>query len=130
MVMMMSVYSEYQCVCVILHMSVITQNGRPALIWAARWGKTEVVVELVKAGANVDMQDNVCQYIYVTHDVNVQNHTEFTTSAMLSILGERERSYWLQLCRMLCMHNHVLKAVQKHNTKRSCVSLCTLRAGV
>ena len=28
---------------------------------ATREGKTEVVVELVKAGANVDMQDRVCQ---------------------------------------------------------------------
>ena len=59
---MMSVYSEYQCVCVILHMSVITQYGDSALMEAARKGKTEVVVELVKAGANVDMQNTVCQY--------------------------------------------------------------------
>ena len=61
--------------CVILHMSVITQRGWSALMWAARGGKTEVVVELVKAGANVDMQSEVCQYIDMTHDVNVQNHT-------------------------------------------------------
>ena len=46
--------------CVILHMSVITQRGYSALMRAAWWGNTEVVVELVKAGANVDMQDNVC----------------------------------------------------------------------
>ena len=45
--------------CVILHMSVITQGGWSALMVAARWG---VVVELVKAGANVDMQNRVCQY--------------------------------------------------------------------
>ena len=49
--------------CVILHMSVITQDGRSALMWAAMKGKTEVVVELVKAGANVDMQNEV--YVYV-----------------------------------------------------------------
>ena len=59
----MSVYSEYQCVCVILHMSVITQVGESALTLAAREGKTEVVVELVKAGANVDLQTEVCQYM-------------------------------------------------------------------
>ena len=47
--------------CVILHMSVITQSGDSALMTAARNGKTEAVVELVKAGANVDMQDKVCQ---------------------------------------------------------------------
>ena len=46
--------------CVILHMSVITQNGWSALMWAAVRGETEVVVELVKAGANVDMQAEVC----------------------------------------------------------------------
>ena len=51
--------------CVILHMSVITQNGVSALMWAAKEGKTEAVVELVKAGANVDMQDEVCQYMYI-----------------------------------------------------------------
>ena len=51
--------------CVILHMSVITQYGESALMWAAMEGKTEVVVELVKAGANVDMQSEVCQYIIV-----------------------------------------------------------------
>ena len=48
-------------VCVILHMSVITQNGESALMLAAIKGVTEVVVELVKAGASVDMQTNVCQ---------------------------------------------------------------------
>ena len=46
--------------CVILHMSVITQGGDTALMLAASDGKTESVVELVKAGANVDMQDKVC----------------------------------------------------------------------
>ena len=56
--------------CVILHMSVITQNGWSALMFAANEGKTEAVVELVKAGANVDMQNKVCQYIYVVHDVH------------------------------------------------------------
>ena len=48
--------------CVILHMSVITQEGASALMVAAYEGKTEAVVELVKAGANVDMQTKVCQY--------------------------------------------------------------------
>ena len=67
MMMMMSVYSEYQCVCVILHMSVITQNGWSALTEAAMKGESEAVVELVKAGANVDMQNAVrtCTYMYV-----------------------------------------------------------------
>ena len=42
-------------------MSIITQDGYSALMWAAVRGKTEVVVELVKAGANVDVRDRVCQ---------------------------------------------------------------------
>ena len=62
--------------CVILHMSDITQEGWSALMWAADKGKTEVVVELLKAGANVDMQSEVCQYIYVVHDVCICNFKE------------------------------------------------------
>ena len=46
--------------CVILHMSVITQDGYSALIWAASNGYTEMVVDLVKAKANLDLQNEVC----------------------------------------------------------------------
>ena len=45
-------------------MSVITQWGDSALMKAAWKGKTEAVVELVKAGTNVDMQNRVCQYAH------------------------------------------------------------------
>ena len=55
--------SVSRSVCVILHMSVITQDGWSALMYAARWDSTEVVVELVKAGANLNLQNKVCQYI-------------------------------------------------------------------
>ena len=41
-------------------MSVITQYGDSALIVAASNGHTEVVVELVKAKANLDLQNKVC----------------------------------------------------------------------
>ena len=44
-------------VCVILLMSVITQYGDSALMLT---GWTEVVVELVKAGANLNLQNKVC----------------------------------------------------------------------
>ena len=40
-------------------MSVIIQAGYSALIWAARDDRTEVVVELVKAKANLDLQIKV-----------------------------------------------------------------------
>ena len=49
--------------CVILHMSVISQDGNSALMEAAYYGRTEVVVELVKAGTNLNLQNKVCQYI-------------------------------------------------------------------
>ena len=47
-------------------MSVITQSGYSALIWAAFDGHTEVVVELVKAKANLDLQNKVCSRLTVT----------------------------------------------------------------
>ena len=37
-----------------------TQGGRSALMEAAWRGRTDVVVELVKARANLDLQDKVC----------------------------------------------------------------------
>ena len=40
--------------------SVITQSGDTALMRAVSKGQTKVVVELVKAKANLDLQDNVC----------------------------------------------------------------------
>ena len=55
----MSVCSEYQCV--MIHMSVITQRGQSALMKAAYYGHTDTVKELVTAGANLNLQDNVCQ---------------------------------------------------------------------
>ena len=57
----MSVCSEYQCV--MIHMSVITQRGQSALMMAAWGGRTDTVKELVTAGANLNLQDNVCQYV-------------------------------------------------------------------
>ena len=48
-----------------LHMSVISQDGWSSLMIAAYWGKTEVVVELVKAGAKLNLQNTVCQCIEV-----------------------------------------------------------------
>ena len=40
--------------------SVITQNGNSALMMAARrWGRTEVVSLLLKAGANTDLHNEV-----------------------------------------------------------------------
>ena len=39
--------------------SRILQKGKSALIKAAKYGKTDVVVKLVKAGANFDLQNKV-----------------------------------------------------------------------
>ena len=57
--------SHDQCQCkvsisVSLHMSVITQDGSSALLWAPYKGHTEVIQQLVKAGANLDLQNKVC----------------------------------------------------------------------
>ena len=43
-----------------LIMSVTAQDGVTALIRAARLGSTDVVVELVRGGANLDLQNDVC----------------------------------------------------------------------
>ena len=44
---------------VILHMSVITQDGDSALMIAAINGRTETIKELINAMANLDLQDKV-----------------------------------------------------------------------
>ena len=55
--------------------SVITQDGQTALMKAASKGHTEVVVELVKAKANLDLQDKVCHYsVYMYVHVYIQEH--------------------------------------------------------
>ena len=70
-------------------LSVITQDGDSALMRAASSGKTDVVVELVKAGANLDLQSKVCRVmnsgpkmviamirteLYVLHTSQAQMH--------------------------------------------------------
>ena len=42
-----------------LHMSVITQDGDSALILATRKGRTEVVSQLLEAGAKIHLQNEV-----------------------------------------------------------------------
>ena len=49
---------------VILHTSVITQEGYSPLMVAAKGGRTEVVVELVKSGADLNLQNKVC-HMYI-----------------------------------------------------------------
>ena len=46
-------------VSVRLHMSIISQYGVSALMYAAMEGHTEVVTQLLEAGANTDLQDKV-----------------------------------------------------------------------
>ena len=42
-------------------------------MWAAINGRTEVVQQLVKAGANLDLQSKVCQYVEIH---NVHEHSQ------------------------------------------------------
>ena len=37
------------------------QKGYSALMMAARWGRTDVVKELVEGGADLNLQNKVCQ---------------------------------------------------------------------
>ena len=46
-------------VSVRLHMSIISQEGVSALMWAAFKSHTEVVTQLLEAGANTDLQSTV-----------------------------------------------------------------------
>ena len=50
-------------VCVILLMSIITQDGDSALMKAASNGHTEIVEELVEAGADLNLQNKVCHSV-------------------------------------------------------------------
>ena len=53
-----------EVISVSLHMSVMTQwPGDSPLMIAAQEGRTEVVSLLLKAGANIDLQNKVCQYM-------------------------------------------------------------------
>ena len=51
---------------VILHMSVITQGGYSPLMGAVGYGWTEAVVELVKGGADLNLQNKVCHMLHTT----------------------------------------------------------------
>ena len=59
-----TVHVNTYIVCV-YSVSVITQEEYSALMLAAMMGKIETVVELVKTGADVDVQNRVCQDIYM-----------------------------------------------------------------
>ena len=69
---MIYVFSSVACVSVhnihVQYMSTITQDGMSALHVAACMGRTDVVVELVKNGANLNLQTKVC------HDIHIQFH--------------------------------------------------------
>ena len=55
--MSLSVYSEYLCVSYYTCLS--SQDGDSALMLAASVGKTEVVMKLIEAEANLNLQDKV-----------------------------------------------------------------------
>ena len=48
-----------EVISVSLHVSVVTQDGDSALMIAAREGKSKVISLLLKAGANIDLQNEV-----------------------------------------------------------------------
>ena len=50
---------------VIMHMSVITQDGWTALVWAVANDYRDVAVELMKSGADLNLRNNVCCNFFV-----------------------------------------------------------------
>ena len=68
-------------------MSVITQDGESALMLAASWGMTEVVLLLLEAGANTDLQNNVHK---------MDSYCVTITCIMYLHRKETQLSYWLQ----------------------------------
>ena len=109
--------------CVSYYMSVITQEGVSALMWAAVRGHTEAVIQLVKAGANVDMQTEVCQYIYVVHDVNVQNHTS-TPNSLVSVTHYNNYTYIVHVCIIINLRRACAARVTVCHSV--CLSVCLL----
>ena len=55
------VYASTSVTCI--QHTIITQNGLSALHIAAVMGRTDIVVELVKNGANLNLQNEVCNDI-------------------------------------------------------------------
>ena len=56
---------------VVLNTFVMIQDGKTALRIAAGFGKTEVVVELVEAGADLNLQDSVSLYLSLYPSLHV-----------------------------------------------------------
>ena len=56
---LLTCWKSLEVISVSLHMSVITQGGDSALMDAAWKGMTEVVSLLLKAGANIHVQNEV-----------------------------------------------------------------------
>ena len=50
----------------VCYLSVITQYGYSPLVLAAKKGRTEAVVELVKSGADLNLQTKVCHMLHTT----------------------------------------------------------------
>ena len=82
--------------CTCTTSSVITQNGWSALIRAASEGHTGVVVELVKARANLDLQDKVCHcqgctcsHVTITMSMSAHSSTMYHSMCVLHLHTER-----------------------------------------
>ena len=54
-------------------MSILIQEGDTPLHSAAYWGNTETVDHLVSAGANVNITNNVSQYVVFMYVLNYFN---------------------------------------------------------
>ena len=64
--MSVSVYIEYQCLS--------SQVGDTPLMRAAWMGNTEIMAELGKGGADLNLQNDVCLFIYYIHHMMYMPH--------------------------------------------------------
>ena len=68
-----SVSVQYHAVCVALHIC-LHQVGHTALMRAAFWGHTKVVTELVKGGADLNLQNKVFLFMYYMYIHYMTHH--------------------------------------------------------
>ena len=89
--MSVSVYSEYQCVSYYTCLS--SQGGNSALMLAAVNGWTEVVVELIKAGANLNLQNKVQRLSILCMFTTYIQHMMYRNKTTLHVASSPDSPY-------------------------------------
>ena len=77
--------------CVTLHICH-HQVGHTALMRAAFWGRIKVVAELVKGGADLNLQNKVCQFMYHMY-IHYMTHRDAIQDLLILV---RHSYQWMQ----------------------------------